>query len=155
MAGEQSATSGPDLEAGIAVAAVPEGKLVGGHVGTEAVLLSRRGGEWFAVGAVCSHYSGPLPEGLMVGDTVRCPWHHACFSLRTGEALRPPALNDITCWTVEQDGEMVYVRRPAPKPDTGKRKSTGPDSVLIIGAGAAGECAAGGRRPRAPHAACG
>jgi len=144
MAGEQSAPSGPDLGAGIAVASVPDGKLIGGHVGKEAVLLSRHGGEWFAVGAVCSHYSGPLPEGLMVGDTVRCPWHHACFSLRTGEALRPPALNDITCWVVEQDGEMVYVRRPAPKAATSKRsrKADGPDSVLIIGSGAAGECAA-------------
>jgi apoptosis-inducing factor 3 len=144
MAGDQSAPSGPDLGAGIAVASVPDGKLIGGHVGKEAVLLSRHGGEWFAVGAVCSHYSGPLPEGLMVGDTVRCPWHHACFSLRTGEALRPPALNDITCWVVEQNGEMVYVRRPVPKAATSKRSriADGPESVLIIGAGAAGECAA-------------
>src|SRR6185295_15345176 len=89
MSEQAPAVTGPDLAAGIAVAGVPEGKLLAGHVGEEAVLLTRQGNEWFAIGAVCSHYSGPLAEGLMVGDTVRCPWHHACFSLRTGQALRP------------------------------------------------------------------
>jgi NADPH-dependent 2,4-dienoyl-CoA reductase/sulfur reductase-like enzyme/nitrite reductase/ring-hydroxylating ferredoxin subunit len=146
MGGQETAPSGPDLSAGIAVAGVPEGKPVAGHVGGEAVLLARQGEEWFAVGAVCSHYSGPLPEGLMVGDTVRCPWHHACFSLRTGQALRPPALNDIPCWRVEQVGEMVYVREKRP---TSRRSGAlpgrlprTPASVVIVGAGAAGESAA-------------
>jgi NADPH-dependent 2,4-dienoyl-CoA reductase/sulfur reductase-like enzyme/nitrite reductase/ring-hydroxylating ferredoxin subunit len=145
MGGEHAA-SGPDLAAGIAVAQVPEGTLVGGHVGEEPVLLARRGSEWFAIGAVCSHYSGPLPDGLMVGDTVRCPWHHACFSLRSGHALRPPALNDVSCWRVEQQGDMVYVRGKAPKPASRalpqKRSRKDLRSVVIIGAGAAGESAA-------------
>jgi NADPH-dependent 2,4-dienoyl-CoA reductase/sulfur reductase-like enzyme/nitrite reductase/ring-hydroxylating ferredoxin subunit len=145
MGGEQ-AVSGPDLAAGIAVAKIPEGTLVGGHVGEEPVLLARRGTEWFAIGAVCSHYSGPLPEGLMVEDTVRCPWHHGCFSLRTGQALRPPALNDVSCWRVEQQGDMVYVRGKAPKAGTRALPKKGSQrdvrSVVIIGAGAAGESAA-------------
>ena len=146
MGGQDTPPSGPDLGAGISVAGVPEGKMVAGHVGGEAVLLARQGTEWFAVGAVCSHYSGPLPEGLMVGDTVRCPWHHACFSLRTGQALRPPALNDVSCWRVEQVGEMVHVRSKLPASRSSAvspgRSSRTPESVVIVGAGAAGECAA-------------
>jgi len=146
MSDQAPAVTGPDLAAGIAVAGVSEGKLLAGHVGEEPVLLTRRGNEWFAIGAVCSHYNGPLPEGLMVGDTVRCPWHHACFSLRTGEALRPPALNDVACWEVEQKGEMVFVRGKRPRsraqvvshPSTSRR----PESVVIVGAGAAGNSAA-------------
>jgi NADPH-dependent 2,4-dienoyl-CoA reductase/sulfur reductase-like enzyme/nitrite reductase/ring-hydroxylating ferredoxin subunit len=110
------------------------------------VLLARQGREWFAIGAVCSHYSGPLPDGLMVGDTVRCPWHHACFSLRTGKALRPPALNDLSRWLVEQREGKVYVTGKAPKPRHEARPLRGagphPDSVVIVGAGAAGESAA-------------
>jgi NADPH-dependent 2,4-dienoyl-CoA reductase/sulfur reductase-like enzyme/nitrite reductase/ring-hydroxylating ferredoxin subunit len=143
---EDAAPTGPDLEAGIPIGQVPDGGTLAGHAAGKPVLLVHQGREWFAIGAVCSHYSGPLTEGLIVGDTVRCPWHHACFSLRTGEALRPPALNDVTCWRVEQRAGKVYVTGKAPKPAAGrpaaKRTGTLPDSVVIVGAGAAGDAAA-------------
>jgi NADPH-dependent 2,4-dienoyl-CoA reductase/sulfur reductase-like enzyme/nitrite reductase/ring-hydroxylating ferredoxin subunit len=140
---ENPELTGPDLQAGVSISEVPDGGILAGHAAGQPILLVHEGAEWFAVGAVCSHYSGPLPEGLVVGDTVRCPWHHACFSLRTGEALRPPALNDVSCWRVEQRGDKVYVTGKAPKPERrARRGSGGPDSVVIIGAGAAGESAA-------------
>jgi NADPH-dependent 2,4-dienoyl-CoA reductase/sulfur reductase-like enzyme/nitrite reductase/ring-hydroxylating ferredoxin subunit len=142
--GGDSGPTGPDLTSGIEVSAVPDGGMLAGHVGESSVLLVHQGSEWFAIGAVCSHYSGPLPEGLIVGETVRCPWHHACFSLRTGEALRPPALNDLSCWGVEQRDGRVYVT-PQPRPPAGRAPragSGGPASVVIVGAGAAGESAA-------------
>ncbi|MGD1038983.1 MAG: Rieske 2Fe-2S domain-containing protein [Roseiarcus sp.] len=52
---------------------LPDGHMLAGHVGDDAVLLARRGNEFFAIGATCSHYGGPLAEGLMVENTVRCP----------------------------------------------------------------------------------
>jgi NADPH-dependent 2,4-dienoyl-CoA reductase/sulfur reductase-like enzyme/nitrite reductase/ring-hydroxylating ferredoxin subunit len=135
--------TGPDLEAGVPVTDIPDGSMLSGHAAGKPVLLTRQGAEWFAIGAVCSHYSGPLPEGLIVGDTLRCPWHHACFSLRTGEPLRPPALNDVVCWRVEQRGDKVFVTGRASKPQRpAHREGTGPDSVIIVGAGAAGDSAA-------------
>ncbi len=91
-----------------------------GHIGEDAVLLARRGDDVFAVGAVCTHYNGPLAEGLLVDDTVRCPLHHACFSLHTGEALRAPALNPIVCWRVEQDGATIFVREKIKRATPGK-----------------------------------
>jgi len=94
-----SETTSPDLTLGVAIDAIADGKMLAGHVGEDAVLLARRGNEFFAVGASCTHYGGPLAEGLLVDDTVRCPWHHACFSLRTGEAVRAPALRPIACWS--------------------------------------------------------
>jgi NADPH-dependent 2,4-dienoyl-CoA reductase/sulfur reductase-like enzyme/nitrite reductase/ring-hydroxylating ferredoxin subunit len=142
MAEQQEAPKGPDLRQGVEVAEVPDGGMIAGHVDGEAALLVHRGQEWFAIGAACSHYSGPLPEGLVVGDTVRCPWHHACFSLRTGVVLRPPALNDLPTWEVERRNGRVVVgarRQPAaPKP----RRPRAPERVVIIGAGAAGNSAA-------------
>src|SRR5262249_52650418 len=78
----------PDLTQGISVSDIPDGGMLAGRVGDEPALVARRGNEFFAIASTCTHYGGPLAEGLMVEDTVRCPWHHACFSLRTGEPLR-------------------------------------------------------------------
>src|SRR5690349_13312872 len=101
--GDAPKVSGPDLAAGVAAGELVEGKPLVGHVGEESVMLVRRGEEIFATGATCTHYSGPLGEGLVVGDTVRCPWHHACFDLRTGEAVRAPGRDPIACYAVERD----------------------------------------------------
>src|SRR6516164_7528527 len=111
MAGEQSKPKGLDFTQGVALEDIPDGSLIGGHVGDSEVLLARHGDELFAIGAVCSHYSGPLAEGLMVGDTIRCPWHHARFSLRTGEAIGAPAFNPMSCWRVEKRDGKVFVRQ--------------------------------------------
>jgi len=84
MTAEEAQLSGPDFTQGIEPARLADGAMMLGYANGEAVLLARRGVEIFAIGAVCTHYNGPLAEGLLVDDTVRCPWHHACFSLRTG-----------------------------------------------------------------------
>jgi apoptosis-inducing factor 3 len=147
MADEQSSPKGPDLTAGVTLADIPDGGMVGGHVGEEPVLLARRGQEMFALGSTCSHYGGPLAEGLIVGETVRCPWHHACFSLRTGEAVAAPAFNPMPCWRVETRNGKAFVRekmdqaakrRPAARIVAARH----PERVVIVGGGAAGFAAA-------------
>jgi NADPH-dependent 2,4-dienoyl-CoA reductase/sulfur reductase-like enzyme/nitrite reductase/ring-hydroxylating ferredoxin subunit len=146
--GEQAKLSGPDLSAGVDTSTVTEGSKLLGHANGEAVLLARVGGDFLAIGATCTHYSGPLAEGVIDGDTVRCPWHHACFSLRTGEALRSPALNPVACWKTEQRDGKVFVtekseRDPlAPTYPAHIAKTATPKNVVIIGGGAAGSAAA-------------
>jgi nitrite reductase/ring-hydroxylating ferredoxin subunit len=147
MAAEQSKPKGPDFTRGVALDHLGDGGMVGGHVGEEAVLLARRGDEFLAIGATCSHYGGPLGEGLIVGDTVRCPWHHACFSLRTGEAVAAPAFNPMPCWRVEKRNGMLFVREkiePADRRATGAGKgpSAKTERMVIVGGGAAGFAAA-------------
>jgi apoptosis-inducing factor 3 len=145
--GGDTKLSGPDLEKGVAADSLKPGEKLVGHAAGEPVLLARLGNEYFAISASCTHYGGPLGEGLIVGDTVRCPWHHACFSLKTGEALRAPALNPVARWHVERHDDQLVVtakieRDPlAPTyPITGRRVN--PGDVVIIGAGAAGTAAA-------------
>jgi NADPH-dependent 2,4-dienoyl-CoA reductase/sulfur reductase-like enzyme/nitrite reductase/ring-hydroxylating ferredoxin subunit len=137
-------SEGPDLTQGVASDALADGQMLSGHVGEEGVLLARRGNEFFAVGAACTHYHGPLAEGLMVGETVRCPWHHACFSLRTGEAMAAPALNPIDCWRTElRDGKVFVCERVDAKRDVQPVTTAAvPKAVVIVGGGAAGFAAA-------------
>jgi len=145
MAEDQPQATGPDLTQGIALAELPDGGKLVGHVGSEEILLVRRGAEIFAVSAHCTHYHGPLADGILVGDSVRCPWHHACFNLRNGEALRAPALSPLACWSVEQRGGKIFVREQAAKMEPKVRAAppgAAPEKIVIIGGGAAGFAAA-------------
>ncbi len=135
--------SKPDLKNGVSLDGLADGEMIVGRVDDEDVIPARRGDELFAVGAHCTHYHAPLADGLIAGDTLRCPWHHACFSLRTGEALRAPALDPIACWRVERVGNTAFVREKIPGPGTAKARSgSAPDPVVIVGGGAAGLAAA-------------
>jgi apoptosis-inducing factor 3 len=136
--------TGPDLAEGIPSESLPDGQMLVGHANGKPVLLARLGREIFAVAPHCTHYNGPLAEGLLLGETVRCPWHHACFNLRTGEAVRAPALSPITCWDVLQDGDVIRVgqKRKQSQPVTRFEPSTMPKRIVIVGGGAAGFAAA-------------
>lgn len=133
----------PDLSLGISSSQLPDGGMLAGHLGDAEVLLLRAGDKLYAIGATCTHYGAPLIEGLVVGDTIRCPWHHACFQLSSGAAIRPPALNDLACWRVEESNGMIYVREHLTPPSRPMLAPTGlPESVVIVGGGAAGNMAA-------------
>jgi len=160
VSGHSDELTGPDLEKGVEASSVGAGKMIAGHAFGEAVLLAHVEPNWFAIGAKCTHYGAPLAEGVLVGETIRCPWHHACFELRNGAASHAPALNDLPCYNIALENDIVRV--------TGKRTGgqlrgrgmqprgsrapervvleanpiTGPSSVLIIGAGAAGNACA-------------
>lgn len=144
MAKNENEDRGPDLTEGVALTELPDGGKLLGHVGDEEVLLVRQGGDVFAVGAHCTHYHGPLADGLVIGDTVRCPWHHACFDLRTGEAVRAPAFRPIACWSVEQRDGSVFVKDKLSIQPKARAKPTAdsPERIVIVGGGAAGFAAA-------------
>jgi NADPH-dependent 2,4-dienoyl-CoA reductase/sulfur reductase-like enzyme/nitrite reductase/ring-hydroxylating ferredoxin subunit len=142
MADQQAQPAGPDLSQGVALSDFSSATLLG-HVGDDDVLLLHSGSEIFAIDAHCSHYHGPLAEGLVDGESIRCPWHHACFDLRTGEAVRAPAFNALAVWQVEHEGDRIFVRRKReqPKPRV-KGPLEAPAKIVIVGGGAAGFAAA-------------
>ena len=110
MATEATQVSGPDLGKGIPASELRDGALLLGHVGEEAVCLVRKGREVFALGAKCTHYGGPLAEGLFAGDSLRCPLHHARFCVRTGEALSAPAYEPTATFPIRIESGEIQVR---------------------------------------------
>ena len=133
----------PNFKTGFPLKNLSDGQPVAGKVNEDDVILVRRGSTVFAVGAFCTHYHGLLADGLVVEDTVRCPLHHACFSLRTGEALRAPAFDKIDCWRTDQIGDMVFVREKLIQPQASPNGASGNlKSVVIVGGGAAALAAA-------------
>jgi NADPH-dependent 2,4-dienoyl-CoA reductase/sulfur reductase-like enzyme/nitrite reductase/ring-hydroxylating ferredoxin subunit len=136
---DEKKPSGPDFTQGVPFNAIGDGQSLLGHVGDAAVLLVRQGTEAFAIGAECTHYHGPLADGVVDDGEVRCPWHHACFDIRTGEALHAPALSPLACWRVERQGDMVIVKEKIePKPRPRSKPSNVPNKIVIVGGGAAG-----------------
>jgi apoptosis-inducing factor 3 len=136
-----------DFKNGIPISELPDGKMLPGQAEGEEVLLVHKNNKFFAVGAHCTHYGGALSEGLIIGETVRCPLHHACFSLSSGEALRAPAFDPIPCWKIEKVGEKIFVREKLVAPDSQRAKASKnsqetPESVVIVGGGGAGLAAA-------------
>jgi apoptosis-inducing factor 3 len=139
---EEKKLTGPDFAQGVSLTEFGSSGMLQGHVKGEPILVARCADSFFAIGASCTHYGAPLADGLMVDDTVRCPWHHACFSLRTGEALRAPALDPVSSWKVEASGGKVFVREKQPEKKRPVGSARSPEKVIIVGGGAAGNAAA-------------
>jgi len=134
--GTETSLSGPDLAIGVSHGDLLEATPLVGHAGGEAIVLVRERGSVHAIGATCTHYGGPLGEGLVVDGTIRCPWHHACFDLATG-AARGPAIANVACFDVVAENGTIRVgaKRLPVVPDA---PTQAPPSVLIVGGGAAG-----------------
>lgn len=140
---DQQSSSGPDFALGVAAADLADGAVLPGHVAGKEAIMVRRGADVFVVGAYCSHYHAPLADGLVVGDEIRCPWHHACFNLKTGAATRAPAFDSLRAWRVERVGEVYFAReRLTPPPAQPALIPDPPKRIVIVGGGAAGFAAA-------------
>lgn len=131
----------PDFTHGVPQSDIPEGGMLGGRVGNDAALIARVDGRLYCIGAECTHYHAPLTEGLIADGTVRCPWHHARFSLTTGEAVAAPAFAPVACYAVTEVDGKVYVQAPLTPKQEGPKTSS-KLRVVIVGGGAGGFAAA-------------
>ncbi|MEI4472838.1 FAD-dependent oxidoreductase [Frigidibacter sp. MR17.24] len=131
----------PDFAAGIAADRLRPGQPLLGRVGEDEVVLVRHEGGIAALSAKCTHLGATLDKGLVTEGQIRCPWHHARFSLADGTAVGGPAVAPLSCYPVSEAGGRVTV---GPKPDRpGTPGRSGPaERIVIVGTGAAGHALA-------------
>ena len=144
----------PDLLAGVALDAIPDGGVLAGRIGDQEAVLVRRGTGVRALGGRCSHLGAPMEKGLLVGDELRCPWHHACFDTASGRATRAPAFAPLPAWSVAVADGRVRVTSPEPLPVPRAGDAAGRGPFVIVGGGAAGYAAAVALKTAAPGARC-
>jgi apoptosis-inducing factor 3 len=116
-------------------------------VGETKVLVVRLKGRFYAIGAECTHYGGPLIDGALSGHRVVCPWHQAVFDVMTGNLEEPPALDAQPCYKVRvEDGDVILKVPDTPEnrrtPTMVRRDPADGRTFVILGAGAAGNAAA-------------
>lgn len=129
------------------VSDLKDGEMRGVSADGTPILLARVAGECYAVGAHCTHYGAPLAEGYLSGDRIVCPWHHACFDVKTGRFEEPPAFDSLPKFDLSIEDDKIYVRLPDVIPDRetsnmAKRDKKDDRVYVILGGGAAGYMAA-------------
>ncbi|XP_033905209.3 apoptosis-inducing factor 3-like isoform X2 [Acipenser ruthenus] len=114
------------------------------EVGSHKVLLVRSEGGYSAVGNLCTHYGATLSKGALSGSRVRCPWHGACFNIKTGDIEEYPGLDSLPCHKVKIENSKVFVsinkkdlEKTRRVKEMGCRVAGDSSTVLIIGGGPA------------------
>ena len=144
----------PDLLEGVALDTIPDGGLLAGKIGDLKGLLIRSGDTVHAVGGTCTHLGAPLAEGLVAAGEIRCPWHHACFDIATGEASKAPAFDPLPTWPVVIEKGRVRVATREPHTPAVRNAVAAAGPFVVIGGGAAGYAAALALKTAAPGATC-
>jgi nitrite reductase/ring-hydroxylating ferredoxin subunit len=92
--------------------AVAPGSVIRVEVAGRAIALYNVDGTYYATDDICTHAYASLAEGFVDGATVECPLHGAQFSIKTGEALSPPASEPLATYAVRVEGEDLLVAVP-------------------------------------------
>ncbi|XP_041882086.1 apoptosis-inducing factor 3-like isoform X2 [Corvus kubaryi] len=123
---------------------VGDGQLLEVMVAGYPVLLVRNRKEFRALGSKCPHYGAPLSKGVLRGERLRCPWHGACFNIRTGDIEEYPALDCISCFKVTVEDGKVFITAKKKDlesslrvKDASRRCLLNKNTMLLLGGGVA------------------
>jgi nitrite reductase/ring-hydroxylating ferredoxin subunit len=79
------------------------------EVNGEEIVIANLGTAYVAFQNSCTHRGGPLGEGMLIGETVECPFHGGQFNVHTGEVVAPPPSEPIKTYAVQVDGDDISV----------------------------------------------
>lgn len=76
------------------------------------VALFNVDGTIYALDNTCPHAGGPLGDGTLYGDIVKCPWHGWRYNVRTGERPENPEIK-VACYGVQVEGNLIKIALPS------------------------------------------
>jgi nitrite reductase/ring-hydroxylating ferredoxin subunit len=88
---------------------IPEEDVKGVVIGEEEIAIYNVEGEYYATHGICTHENIALADGFVEGELIECPLHSACFEIKTGKAVNPPAEIDLKTYPVKVEGDTIYV----------------------------------------------
>ncbi len=72
-------------------------------------ILTRVGGQLYALDGICTHEYAELWEGEIEDETIWCPLHSSGFNVRTGKVTNLPAVLPLATYDVRVEDGQVYV----------------------------------------------
>ena len=77
--------------------------------GDKTFCVYRIEGGYFATDGMCTHEDVHLEDGLVMDDEIECPMHQGVFNIKSGEAISPPACEDLKTYPVKVENDLVYI----------------------------------------------
>ena len=65
---------------------------------------------FYATDGICTHEDVHLEDGLVMDNEVECPMHQGVFDIKTGEAVSPPACDDLKTYPVKVEDNNIYIQ---------------------------------------------
>jgi 3-phenylpropionate/trans-cinnamate dioxygenase ferredoxin component len=94
---------------------LPNGERLFIEVEGRSIVILNLGGNYHAIGDVCTHDNGPVGDGEVEGNEIICPRHGARFNIETGKVTSLPAVVDIPAYPVRLENGMLQVGIPTEK----------------------------------------
>jgi uncharacterized membrane protein/nitrite reductase/ring-hydroxylating ferredoxin subunit len=79
------------------------------HINGKRIVIGRTDTGFSAFEDRCTHRGGTLADGVMIGDTVQCPWHGSQFNINSGDVSAGPAKENIKTFKIEERNEKYYL----------------------------------------------
>jgi len=88
---------------------IPEGEMKSFVVDGKQVLIVNYSGNYYAIGAKCTHMGGDLSKGKLERETVTCPRHGSKFDITTGASVAGPKIGFLKLKTKDEAKYEVKV----------------------------------------------
>lgn len=88
---------------------IPPGRMIYVEIDGLPIALANVDGAIYAFSDSCRHEGGPLSSGVLIDETVTCPWHGWTYNVRTGKAIVPPVGIRIPTYETRIDGDSILV----------------------------------------------